>query len=320
MYKAQRGGRELAERTLARLELALGWQPGSAQRIIDGGGPAVRAVRAGGTVADEHRCGDRASTRTPGCGSTAAELRDFLMTVVDRLDDFYTGSQRLPHEVARCRHRLTVSTRFGAGGLRGISTRSYFRKGVPKYLARRIRDRAAHNSGARVDPADDDVIHPLLMHGRSKPRMRASIWSSSGVRGRRPAGLARSARPVSRGGAADSGSAAVVSGRGVHVGGGGGRIAVGAALSAGRDAGRHAAGCRGCWRRRRRRCWRPGMYGILEGWLAVDGARDWWPMRPPPERDEADFGWDSGDLTLPGLFDVSVQDEVGERTPLRQER
>ena len=25
-----------------------------------------------------------------------------------------------------------------------------------------------------------------------------------------------------------------------------------------------------------------GVYGVLEGWLAVAGSRDWWPMRPPP--------------------------------------
>src|SRR3954468_21748928 len=37
-----------------------------------------------------------------------------------------------------------------------------FQKRRAEILARRIRDRAAHNSGARVDPADDDVIHPLL--------------------------------------------------------------------------------------------------------------------------------------------------------------
>ncbi len=34
-----------------------------------------------------------------------------------------------------------------------------------------------------------------------------------------------------------------------------------------------------------------GIYGILEGWLAVDGARDWWPMRPPDDVDDVDFGF-----------------------------
>lgn len=99
LYKAHRGGRELAERTLARLELALGWQPGSAQRIVDGGSPALRVFERMQTVSDRI---DAATRRNEDAGvrRTAAELRAFLMTVADRLDDFYTGSQRLPHEVA----------------------------------------------------------------------------------------------------------------------------------------------------------------------------------------------------------------------------
>ena len=99
LYKAQRVGRELAERTLARLELALGWQPGSAQRIVDGGAPALRVFEQVQTVSESI---DAALSHNEDSGvrRTAAELRDFLMTVADRLDDFYTGSQRLPHEVA----------------------------------------------------------------------------------------------------------------------------------------------------------------------------------------------------------------------------
>jgi hypothetical protein len=99
LYKAHRGGRELAERTLARLELALGWQPGSAQRIVDGGGPELRVFEQVQTVSERF---DAAMSHNEDTGvrRSAAELRDFLMTVADRLDDFYTGSQRLPHEVA----------------------------------------------------------------------------------------------------------------------------------------------------------------------------------------------------------------------------
>ena len=37
-----------------------------------------------------------------------------------------------------------------------------FQKRRAEILARQIRDRAAEKSGARVDPADDDVIHPLI--------------------------------------------------------------------------------------------------------------------------------------------------------------
>jgi hypothetical protein len=99
LYKAHRGGRELAERTLARLELALGWQPGSAQRIVDGGAPALRVFEQVQTVSESI---DAAMSHNEDAGArrTAAELRNFLMTVADRLDDFYSGSQRLPHEVA----------------------------------------------------------------------------------------------------------------------------------------------------------------------------------------------------------------------------
>jgi hypothetical protein len=37
-----------------------------------------------------------------------------------------------------------------------------FQKRRAELLARDIRDRVTEHSGARVDPADDDVIHPLL--------------------------------------------------------------------------------------------------------------------------------------------------------------
>jgi hypothetical protein len=99
LYKAHRGGRELAERTLARLELALGWQPGSGQRIVDGGAPALRVFERIQTVSERI---DAAIGHHEDAGvrRTAGELRDFLMAVADRLDDFYTGSQPLPHEVA----------------------------------------------------------------------------------------------------------------------------------------------------------------------------------------------------------------------------
>jgi hypothetical protein len=99
LYKAHRGGRELAERTLARLELALGWQPGSAQRIVDGGAPALSVFEHVHTVSERI---DVAMSHSEDAGvrRTAAELRDFLMTIAERLDDFYTGSRRMPHEVA----------------------------------------------------------------------------------------------------------------------------------------------------------------------------------------------------------------------------
>lgn len=46
-----------------------------------------------------------------------------------------------------------------------------------------------------------------------------------------------------------------------------------------------------------------GSYGILQGWLVVDGARDWRPMRSPDEVDDVDFGFvEADDLTGPGVL------------------
>ena len=100
LYKAQRARRELQERTLARLECALGWQPGSGQRIIDGGGPAVRLSEQveAATARIDAVLG---VSEDAGVRQTAAELRDFLMTVVERLDGFYTHPQEPVDNTAR---------------------------------------------------------------------------------------------------------------------------------------------------------------------------------------------------------------------------
>ena len=62
-----------------------------------------------------------------------------------------------------------------------------------------------------------------------------------------------------------------------------------------------------------------GVYGILEGWLAVDGARDWWPMRPPEDHEVVDFGVAPEDLTMPPLFETLAEEPVGELTPIRRD-
>ena len=63
-----------------------------------------------------------------------------------------------------------------------------------------------------------------------------------------------------------------------------------------------------------------GIYGILEGWLAVDGARDWWPMRPPEDHDVVDFGLHPDDLTMPPTpFNTINEAPLGERTPIRRD-
>ncbi|WP_457142092.1 hypothetical protein [Mycobacterium sp. URHB0021] len=63
-----------------------------------------------------------------------------------------------------------------------------------------------------------------------------------------------------------------------------------------------------------------GIYGILEGWLAVDGARDWWPMRPPPAVESVDFGFEVDGFAMPEIFNTHPAPPVGERTPFTRER
>lgn len=99
LRKAYRESRVLSERSLARLEVALDWQPGSAQRVMAGGSPSLRI--SGQVQAASGRIeGLLCSGQEAGVRQTAAELRDFLLTVVERLEDFYTGPARAPEEAA----------------------------------------------------------------------------------------------------------------------------------------------------------------------------------------------------------------------------
>ena len=92
LYKAYHEGRALSERTLARLEIALGWQPGSAPRVLAGGRPILRSYELVDTLIARL---DEALERDEDAAvrMTAAQLRDFLMTVAEQLDAFYTGRQ-----------------------------------------------------------------------------------------------------------------------------------------------------------------------------------------------------------------------------------
>jgi hypothetical protein len=62
-----------------------------------------------------------------------------------------------------------------------------------------------------------------------------------------------------------------------------------------------------------------GIYGIAEGWLAVPGSQQWWPLTPPKRpltpQDAAEIlgGYDR---TGPGLLDAQRLNEPGERTRL----
>ncbi len=97
MYKCVAGERRPTERTLARLELALGWQPGSAHRILDGGAPAMSITQQVATVAsgiDQELRGE-----SVGVARTAKELREFLMGVAQGLERFYAGPEPAAGEV-----------------------------------------------------------------------------------------------------------------------------------------------------------------------------------------------------------------------------
>lgn len=193
-----------------------------------------------------------------------------------------------------------------------------FQKRRAEILARQIRDRAQILSGARVDPADDDVIHPLLMRPVKTPYagldaaivLVAAVLAPIGW----PAGRAvykaiaqlipdtLRSYPI-----AAFMWASVVTGlplvllydpdttlaQTVLLPWLLGQLPA-TALAA-------------------------GVYGILDGWLAVDGSRDWWPMRPPPAAESVDFGFEADDLTLPGIFGTYPTPEMGERTPITRE-
>lgn len=45
-----------------------------------------------------------------------------------------------------------------------------------------------------------------------------------------------------------------------------------------------------------------GVYGILNGWIAVDGSTEWWPQTPPPVPVDLDLPLGPDDLTAPHIF------------------
>ena len=60
-----------------------------------------------------------------------------------------------------------------------------------------------------------------------------------------------------------------------------------------------------------------GVYGILEGWLAVRGSQEWWPLTPPKRpitADEAAEILGPYDTTGPALLDACPLPDPGERT------
>jgi hypothetical protein len=60
-----------------------------------------------------------------------------------------------------------------------------------------------------------------------------------------------------------------------------------------------------------------GLYGVAEGWLAVPGSQQWWPLTPPVRpltAQDAAVILGGYDLTGPGLLDAQRLNEPGERT------
>jgi hypothetical protein len=60
-----------------------------------------------------------------------------------------------------------------------------------------------------------------------------------------------------------------------------------------------------------------GIYGVLEGWLAIDGSDQWWPLTPvkqPLSAEDAARIFGAYDLTGPNLVDVRPLNEPGPRT------
>lgn len=85
---AHRGGR-LAPRTLARLDVALGWQEGSAARTVAGFSPSLR-ISEQVSMCSAAVDAARRDAQHDGVARCAGELKKFLLDVAQRLDDFYT--------------------------------------------------------------------------------------------------------------------------------------------------------------------------------------------------------------------------------------
>ena len=63
-----------------------------------------------------------------------------------------------------------------------------------------------------------------------------------------------------------------------------------------------------------------GLYGILNGWLAVEGSADWWPLTPLPAPVDLDLPWGPDDLTGPGVFRQFAAAAADDRTPVASAR
>jgi hypothetical protein len=193
-----------------------------------------------------------------------------------------------------------------------------FQKRRAELLARQIRDRDTDRASARVDPADDDVMHPWWLRpvNTSYAALDWAIFMTVGVLA--PIGW--------------------LVGKVIY------KVII--QLIPDELCGYPIAAC--CWSAVATgmpfpvvcAIWTPGdltsalvlpwlfaqlpatllvagVYGILDGWLAIDASRGIWPMRPPPERDDVYVGIEPDDLTRPGVFPVHREGTPGDPVPRR---
>jgi hypothetical protein len=191
-----------------------------------------------------------------------------------------------------------------------------FQKRRAELLARQIRDRDTVRTGAREDPADDDVIHPWYAREVKTPYAMLDCAILVLAATLAPAGwlvgktVSKSVVQLIPGELRSYPVAAFMWSA----------FVVGAPLPLLYEPGDSlttAVGVPWLLAQLPAALLTAGSYGILEGWLAIDGARDWWPMRPPAEIDDVDFGFvEADDLTGPGVFPTRREDPPGDPSPI----
>jgi hypothetical protein len=93
VYKSLLGGRGPSERTLVRLEMALGWQRWPSHCILTGGAPSLSISHAVNTVSAQIDT-ELARGEQLGVTHTVTQFREFLLDVAHRLQQFYAGPDR----------------------------------------------------------------------------------------------------------------------------------------------------------------------------------------------------------------------------------
>lgn len=60
------------------------------------------------------------------------------------------------------------------------------------------------------------------------------------------------------------------------------------------------------------------IYGVLNGWLAIDGSTTWWPITPPPLPVDLHVPFGPDDLTAPPVFATGEPETAADMTPVTQ--